>query len=111
MIFGPPARYKPRVSAPPSGTTLDRTRRSPEPEPDRRCLEVCVRGPVPEDSAQTPQTMDRLFAKGYIFDRQNKSKSVLMTEVGAARSKELSLNPCKHHRLALAPKAGYGAGG
>jgi len=55
--------------------------------------------------------MDRLFAKGYIFDRQNKSKSVLMTEVGAARSKELSLNPCKHHRLALAPKAGYGAGG
>jgi hypothetical protein len=34
-------------------------------------------------------TMDRLFEKGYISDPQSKAKSVVFTEEGLARSKEL----------------------
>jgi hypothetical protein len=33
--------------------------------------------------------MDRLFAKGYIFDPKGKAKSVVMTEEGANRAREL----------------------
>jgi hypothetical protein len=35
------------------------------------------------------EVMNRLFEKGYIFDSRNKNKSVVLTEVGLARSKEL----------------------
>jgi len=35
------------------------------------------------------EVMDRLFEKGYIFDPKNKSKSVVLSPEGLARSKEL----------------------
>lgn len=35
------------------------------------------------------EVMDRLYKKGYIFDPRGKSKSVVLTEDGLARSKEL----------------------
>lgn len=33
--------------------------------------------------------MDRLLQKGYIYDPKNKAKSVVLTEEGLKRSKEL----------------------
>ncbi|HUL36521.1 MAG TPA: DUF6429 family protein [Thermodesulfobacteriota bacterium] len=33
--------------------------------------------------------MDRLFEKGYILDPRNKTKSVILTEKGLEKSKEL----------------------
>jgi hypothetical protein len=38
---------------------------------------------------QNWETMDRLFAKGYISDPKSKAKSVVVTEEGAKRSKQL----------------------
>ena len=35
------------------------------------------------------QTMERLHAKGYISDPRNKNKSVVVSEEGAKRSREL----------------------
>ena len=35
------------------------------------------------------ETMDRLHAKGYISDPQSKAKSVMMTDEGVERSREL----------------------
>jgi len=35
------------------------------------------------------ETMDRLHAKGYISDPRSKAKSVVMTDEGAVRSREL----------------------
>jgi hypothetical protein len=35
------------------------------------------------------EVMDRLYEKGYIFDPRGKSKSVVLTQEGLARSKEL----------------------
>ena len=35
------------------------------------------------------ETMERLHEKGYISDPRSKAKSVVMTEEGAARSREL----------------------
>jgi hypothetical protein len=35
------------------------------------------------------EVMDRLFEKGYIFDPRGKAKSVVLTQKGLARSKEL----------------------
>ena len=34
-------------------------------------------------------TMDRLYSKGYIFDPRSKAKSVVLSEDGERRSKEL----------------------
>jgi len=35
------------------------------------------------------EVMNRLYEKGYIFDPKSKSKSVVVTEEGVAKSKEL----------------------
>lgn len=35
------------------------------------------------------KVMDRLFEKGYILDPRNKSKSLILTEEGLEKSKEL----------------------
>lgn len=35
------------------------------------------------------KAMDRLFEKGYILDPRNKSKSLILTEEGLEKSKEL----------------------
>jgi hypothetical protein len=35
------------------------------------------------------EVMNRLFEKGYILDPRNKTKSVILTQKGFARSKEL----------------------
>ncbi len=35
------------------------------------------------------KVMDRLFEKGYILDPRNKSKSLILTEKGLEKSKEL----------------------
>ncbi len=35
------------------------------------------------------EVMDRLFEKGYILDPRNKTKSVILTEKGLEKSKEL----------------------
>jgi hypothetical protein len=40
-------------------------------------------------SLEGPKTMDRLYSKGYLSDPKNKTKSIVLSEEGEKRSRDL----------------------